>query len=302
MLYFDKKELMDDLKLVEKAVRAGNHDDSMVSHIERSRPYGLNFSSLYHSIHADQSIGLRGHNILELGGALPAQWVFEHIGASTWTAIENEVYEQLIPGGNQYPHTFESRMDKSLYSYHAKGIQDYIDQSNAKFTLADKKTEKLFDRVYSVAAFEHIDNLAAALDACSQICQSGALLYSYFTPVWCAPFGHHLGAIKDKFPLPYWHLLNTPQSAFRKFLMSGSSVIESQAYVNDIYKNPHINRLTTYDYDIIFKLSPWKVLRKQPINYVSIGDMAPEFSGPIKAIYPNLSYLCDGYWLILRLP
>lgn len=285
-------------------MRAGKHDASMVSLIESSRPYGLNFSSLYHSIHADQSIGLRGHDVLELGGALPAQWLFDHIGVNSWTAIENEVYEQLIPGGNQYPHTVDNARENSvsLYSYHSNGIQDYIDQLNSQFPLAGKNTKMVFDRVYSVAAFEHIDNLAAALDSCSQICQSGALFYSYFTPIWCAPYGHHLGAPEIPSLPPYWHLLNSPQAAFRYFLRSGYTTCESQAYVNSIYKNTHINRLTTYDYDIIISSSPWEVLHKQPVNCVSVDNMAPEISAAIKANHPRLSYLCDGYWIVLRLP
>lgn len=293
---------MIDLRAVQEAVRTGKFDNALVSLVESYRPYGLNFSSIYHSIHADQSIGLNGRNVLELGGALPSSWVFDFLGASSWTAVESEIYEQLIPGGNQYLQISAQEIERPSYSYCSKGIQSFVAQICGTEQAKDHQLPLRFDRVYSVAAFEHIENLSAALDACSQICQPGALFYSYFTPIWCAPYGHHLGKYEVPELPPYWHLANTPQSAFRYFLKTGHDSSLSQSYVNSIFRNPHINRLTTYDYDLILASSPWEVLLKRPINRKSLSDLDADTSDAIKFLNPSLSYLCDGYWLVLRLP
>ncbi|MDZ4875317.1 MAG: hypothetical protein CLLPBCKN_004713 [Chroococcidiopsis cubana SAG 39.79] len=54
------------------------------------------FNLSYHVLYAywcQQLVGFEGKNVLEVGGSLPKEFVFDYLDAESWSAIESPDYE-----------------------------------------------------------------------------------------------------------------------------------------------------------------------------------------------------------------
>ncbi|MBF0341870.1 MAG: methyltransferase domain-containing protein, partial [Magnetococcales bacterium] len=148
------------------------------------------FNLSYHidyAFTADQMVGgLQGKRILEVGGSLPRDFVFETFGVRQWIALEETQY-----------------WDETLSTGHITGTPPDIgkilrlrDQTPATLSDYDVLTGKIedypealsgcFDVVFSIAAFEHIARLPEALEKIHTSLRPGGILFSLFAPVWCA--------------------------------------------------------------------------------------------------------------------
>jgi SAM-dependent methyltransferase len=77
-------------------------------------------------------------------------------------------------------------------------------------SIYETNLDKLFDLVYSVAVFEHLNDLQAAFRVASALCKPGGAVYIISSPLWHSPFGHHNNKIQQ---LPWIHLFASREEA-----------------------------------------------------------------------------------------
>ena len=68
-------------------------------------------------------VGLRGLDVLEVGGALPAALVIDHLGCNSWTSIEAPAYDEELGEANQF---HRNKLDKNFQEKYLLDIDIYI--------------------------------------------------------------------------------------------------------------------------------------------------------------------------------
>jgi SAM-dependent methyltransferase len=126
-----------------------------------------------------------------------------------------------------------------------------------------------FDAVFSVATFEHILDLPAALLELHRVLVPGGVVHTNFGPIWSSGKGHHLrvrvgeqrawhGNPKLN-PLPdFCHLLLDPDQ-LRAALQSRVSAQLHEPIVEWVYANRGINRMFHHEYLDAFDRSPFEI-------------------------------------------
>ena len=186
---------------------------------------------------------VRGLDILEIGGALPAELTIDQLGANSWTCVEKMDYWEQ---GNQSVHKSRLKQIKSNHPgwmHHNACIFDWLDG-----------IENSYDIIFSCCAFEHIGNIKELLDDCYRSLRKGGILYSYFLPVYSAFNGHHCPDYYSRGELvaqakfsPFCHLLYSP-SELMNYLRSIYNNEVSDFFHHKIIEDPHINRMMYDDY------------------------------------------------------
>ena len=180
-----------------------------------------NFQLSYHIPYLDicsQKISLRGLDVLEVGGALPASLVIDHLGCNSWTAVEAPSYDEELGKANQFHRNLAER--QRLLEISQRYRQIYCNAED----LGDDNINQ-YDLIFSIACFEHINRLPLALEKMLQYLKPGGKLFTMHSPIWSAFDGHHLPiGIPDRFDAqlpqhsyifkPYGHLLQTRSQTF----------------------------------------------------------------------------------------
>lgn len=277
-------ELIDDLI---DAYKAGANTSQFIDTIDNLRPLGLSYSHIYHSLRAAKIIGeFTNRRVLEIGGALPASFVFEKLNATRWVAVE---YSEYI--GNEYKRT-----NNIAYSYDSTGWQGFYH----KWKLTDGEQ---FDVIYSIAAFEHIHNLNACLDALSAMLHNGGALYSYFTPIWSAPNGSHGFHPKQIDSYGSHAHLFFDFCSLQQHLVGNHAIPPHNACMaaHELYKNNQINRYSFEEYIKIFESAPFG---EKAITALGAKKISELYSGEklerIQKFYPNMNISCDGFEVVMR--
>ena len=73
-------------------------NDSQLAHFQQAfkLSYHLNYLQV-----CQQLVPLRGRDVLEVGGALPASLVIDHLGCNSWTGVETPAYDDELGEANQ---------------------------------------------------------------------------------------------------------------------------------------------------------------------------------------------------------
>ncbi len=228
------------------------------------------FNLSYHIpylMHGERTAGLKGMKVLEVGGSLPKELVLGILGAGQWVGLEamrywNELGEK---GGGTRPSG-----DLSAKIEDINTMSDLGDYALLEGQVEDlpKGMEGAFDRIFSIACFEHIHTLGLALEKMHSALKPGGKLFTMFSPIWSAHDGHHLPDMVDangkkwdagKSPIPPWgHLLLGPAQMERHLAAQTDRRTASKMIFN-IFHNQHINRLFTEDYIDYVKGSPFDV-------------------------------------------
>lgn len=242
----------------------------------------FNLSYHVHYAHTCETlIGFEGKDVLEVGGSLPKEFVFDYLHVNSWSAIETPDYEENLKevGGLSHQGTIinQTKSDTNLgfynrelgqYNFFLGNIEDLPDEHYGKY-----------DLIFSIAAFEHIQKLPQALEKMFLSLKLGGQLFSAFAPVWSSFNGHHLPEITDEqgqtfsfenSPIPPWgHLLMRPGELcnylYQKTDKKTADLIEY--YVN---RSPHINRLFIEDYIDFVNQTEFEINQVKPIFFIEI--------------------------------
>lgn len=236
--------------------------------MEIQAKYNLSYHVNY-AKHAEDIVGLKGQRVLEVGGSLPRAFVIDVIGAAEWTAIEQrEYWDEVLKTGNVTgtPPTIDNAME--ILGAGERSSEEF-DRYRLLFgsieTLPDSLASS-FDRIFSIAAFEHIARLPEALEQMYKALVPGGKLFSLFAPIWSSQHGYHLPDITDQSgivwgssSLPDWsHLLMQPMEMF-DFLKTKCDAKTAREITYYVYTSPHINRFFLEDYIEIVRRSPFTI-------------------------------------------
>lgn len=268
--------------------------------------YSLSYHISY-LLEGEKHVGFKGLRVLEVGGSLPKELVIDQLKCESWIALEDITYWQELPidGGGTRPSISELRrisdiktmgMMEKEYEVILGNIDDF-----------PKMIEGYFDRIFSIACFEHIHTLGFSLEKMHRVLKPGGILFSMFSPIWSAHDGHHLPNITDgkgivfdfhKSPVPPWgHLLMSPSEMFL-FLKQRTDLETAKKIVYYVYHSPHINRLFTEDYVNYFNNSPFKINKLIPTFQVQIPANVNDL---LRKLYPkNIHFENNGILVVLK--
>lgn len=269
--------------------------------------YGLSYHIDY-ALLAEQLVGLRGQRVVEVGGSLPAGLVLDDFGAARWTAIEEPDYwdEALSTGQVQGTPPDRNAQRRRL----AEADRDSLGRHQVLFGRVEALPETLlgaFDRVFSIAAFEHIARLPAALEKMHAALVPGGRLFSLFAPIWSCYNGHHLPELVDEAgrrwnftdsPIPPWgHLLLRPMELF-DVLCTRTDAATAREIVYFVQQSPHISRHFVEDYQAIVARSPFRVERLEPMFPATV---PPAVQAQLERLHPSRGDFSHcGLLLVLR--
>jgi SAM-dependent methyltransferase len=267
--------------------------------------YKLSYHTNY-LLEGEKKVGLSNFKILEVGGSLPSEIVIDHLGASQWVSIEAmEYWHQLNHGDGTAPD--ETNCIKSLNS-----ISDAQQLRQHQVLAGDicdlpESMENHFDRIFSIACFEHVHKFAYALEKMYRALKPGGILFTMFSPIWSSYNGHHLPEMYDEnigkinfsnSPIPPWgHLLLTP-SEMDIFLKENSKISPKTRaeMIYQVYQCPHINRLMTEDYINYCEQSSFQI---KEISFSFPAKIPDSINKELNRLYPKNKYFSNNGLIIV---
>ena len=179
---------------------------------------------------ADTTVGLRHKKILEIGGCTPPNLISTY-EPSTWTSIDLDI--KAVPEFNDQARAL------GFNNYSAR-VED----------VTKLEQDNYYDLIYSINAFEHVNDLDKAFRKMYESLKPGGYLFTLFGPIWSSDVGHHLSLATERGPLhffdgvlkPYEHLSSTPDAIQSKLSMLYSNRTAQNA-IELIYRHPSLNRL-----------------------------------------------------------
>ena len=215
--------------------------------------YHLNYLQI-----CQQFVTLRDLDVLEVGGALPASLVIDHLGCNSWTAVETPAYDEELGAANQF---HRNRQDEEHQHKHATSYRHLYRDIEA----IPEEHFGQYDLIFSIACFEHINRLPQALRVMHRCLKPGGLLFTMHSQIWSAFDGHHLPLKRpSRFGEPHNHhspifepwehlLLNRREAHDRLKRRFDSEFADEVIYYT--YNSDHINRYFSEDYLMTFKES-----------------------------------------------
>lgn len=261
--------------------------------------YGLSYHASMASL-AEQTVGLVGQTVLEVGGTMPPGFVFENLKVERWIAVQEPDYWREIGGG--MPEVTAIPIE-SCPPFEQLG----------RYTVLLGQVEALpaalmgkIERVFSVAAFEHIAEVGVALRVLRRALAPEGALFAMFAPVWSAHDGHHLPSITDEAgrtfsfgnsPIPHWgHLLMRPPEMF-KFLLDHTDERTASRICYYVYHSPQINRLFVEDYLAYAATSGFTGM----IDEFGDNNITPDVQRQLELLHPGRTrFNIQGLIMILR--
>ena len=193
---------------------------------------------------------LRNKSLLEIGGSLPNDLLFEHLGIDSYINIESPDFIDAVSGTTFSAHHGEHERRQTFFC-------------NAEEINKKVKPESI-DNIFSVACFEHIYDLPAALESCYSCSKKRGALYSYFAPIYSNINQGDHGVIPQHEKLlekPIGLHLLTPEDQRKMLIQKGiTDPQEIQEFLGRVNFDRVPNRLLYEDYERICTESPYLVL------------------------------------------
>jgi len=264
------------------------------------------FQLSYHIPYLDfcsQRVSLKGRDVLEIGGALPASLVIDHLGCNSWTAVEAPSYDEELGAANQFHRNFAEK-----HRHHEIGHRYRHYYCNAENLGAEHVNQ--YDLIFSIACFEHINRLPLALSVMLDCLRPGGKLFTMHSPIWSACDGHHLPiGIPDRFDMqqshqsyvfkPWGHLLKSRAETFVDIRSRFDSAFAEEVIYNT-YNSNHINRYFSEDYRVLFDDSGYEIVEYQttfPAN------PSPDVQAVLESRFPGYKQFGNnGIYALLRNP
>lgn len=232
-------------------------------------------------MHFLEHYDIEGKDVLEVGGALPKEFVIDFLGCKSWTCTESSQYDEALNMEANQHHKTSSAQHSDSYVVHVKNIEDF-----------EPVFDERFDCIFSVACFEHIGRLPEALETMYRVLKPGGVLFSLYAPIWSCATGHHLEhiSIPDRFAgvqqilEPWEHLLKNRSSLYRD-LISKFDKSFADRVVYEVFNNPFINRYHSEDYFELIGASKFIV-----------DELSPQWMLPVPSdTQEKLERACFGY-------
>jgi len=209
----------------------------------------------------------KGKALLEIGGSLPNEMLFDLFEVYSYTNTESPDYI-IADNGRSYSNRHGDHQRRKTIFCNAEDLEHEVPRDS-------------IDMIFSVACFEHIYNLEYALRACHTVQKGGGFLYSFFAPIYSYLTDGHHGAIPSHavFQETPWglHLLS-PEDQRAYLQDSGlTNPREIQEFLGSVNFDRIPNRLYYEEYSRILTESPYYVMR--------LDDAAPNFN--ISKSHPN---------------
>ena len=220
--------------------------------------YRLEKYQVDHLYLADQMLSLRNKRVLEVGGALPKEFVLDHFKCKRWTGVDNrKFYTQTLGWQLESDQINEvgncSTTPVDGWSWFDGIVKDIPDSFHGQF-----------DLVFSNAVLEHVNGLSESLVKMKAALVPGGLMYHTVGPIWSGPAGYHVfpsyfsdfgksaGARVVSQLRPWMHLAMTKDEMYSK-LQNEIEEDLSIEVVESIYHSSRINRLLFSDYLNLFR-------------------------------------------------
>ena len=177
----------------------------------------------------------------------------------------------LDVGASPHGYAMEHALALGVGGYMGIGLDvakaTYIYSSNGRFgqlhnmDATDMKFPSgTFDAVISLSTFEHVLDIAGALDEISRVMKAGALCLIEFEPIWSSSSGHHLHHFGNcsTFVPPWAHLVWRPEQMRESLteLWPQDAPISLDDAINWVFDSPVLNRLGFREYVRLFNESP----------------------------------------------
>jgi len=133
---------------------------------------------------AQNKVGLRGKRVLEVGGSLPKDFVFNELGVEQWIAVEKiEFWEESAKFDTEGKQEYGTP-PKEIPITRLTDVADFSTLN--RYEVLSGGVEELpialyekFDVIFSIAAFEHIGLFPLALDKMFQALRGGGNYFQY---------------------------------------------------------------------------------------------------------------------------
>jgi len=230
---------------------------------------------------------IRGSDVLELGGAMPASLVLDECHVNSWTCLQSV----------DYAHHRDDNQEPSEVAEH----QNYRTVwANAEEFLA--QTDETWDFVFSIAAFEHFLYLPHVARLLPRVLRPGGHLFSIFAPIWSGPWGNHFSHpvperfgsprnqdnktwnTQDIFEAPWEHLTLGPTEFLDKYSRKFDSEF-AELLTYETYQSPQINRLFFEDYEYLFGRNGMETLIFRGLFKI---ELVPNYSKDIHESYTKV--------------
>ena len=222
---------------------------------------------------------LQGKSVLEIGGSLPNELLFEYLGIDSYINIESPEYIEAEKGSSYSSEHGEHERRQTIFC-NAEEINERIAPESV-------------DNIFSVACFEHIHDLPSALEACHYCSKRGGNLFSYFAPIYSEiTDGDHWSIPNHKkFPeKPIGLHLLKPMDQTRKLIDAGitdpKEIEEFLGHVN-FYRVP--NRLLYEDYERICTESSYFVLELDRQDGYNKSKLFPHQFEEVRSSNPDIN-------------
>ena len=227
-------------------------------------------------------VNLRGKRILEVGGIMSNEILFDLFGISEYINIESPDYIHLKENGVPISDGFQAHENKRTILCNAEEICMHLDPNS-------------LDLVFSVACFEHIHDLKKALRSMHSCLTKGGALYSYFAPIYSELREGDHGVIPKHNLLPEkpvgFHLLSQ-NDQYRKLIELGiNDPNEIQDFLERLNLNRTPNRFLYEDYERILTESPFWVLELHRLDSFNISKDFPDIVSNIRESNPSIGNL-----------
>lgn len=237
--------------------------DSEASEI--ARKFGVEIYHLRHLCWAAEFLQPQGKRILEVGGSLPRALVEEFLQPEQWIALE------YVPYYEELKSQFDGAFVALGEVVSPRGLPAYQKVSGAAEDMPTSWSGQ-FDGIFSVACFEHVNRLPAALLRMYDSLRSSSSghgvgrLYSGFSPIWSSATGFHWsGVFPDKLDRvdltqlvgPWGHLIRRPVEMW-EWLRPKIGERNASEFVYYTYHSNHINRYFIEDYVAATQLTQFR--------------------------------------------
>ncbi|MEH2141975.1 glycosyltransferase [Nostoc sp.] len=259
----------------------------------------------------EQLVGFADKDVLEVGGSLPQEFVFNYLNTKTWTALESLEYDNSLKGVS------DCSLASSLPKMTDISNLEFNNQKLDNYTFFAANIEDLplehynqYDLIFSIAAFEHIHKIPSALEKMFLALKPGGQVFTVFSPIWSAHDGHHLPLITEvnqkrtfhfhNSPIPPWgHLfMKTAELCHYLYQFTNKETADLMTYY--VYNSPHINRFFTEDYVEFINQSSFKIKRLDSIGLIPIPE---EIQKKLETLYPGRNQFANnGILAVLEKP